>query len=52
MKEQEYKIAMNNLLARLQRESAKELLRKQIQLIDLADEELCLDVIYLRAKWN
>jgi hypothetical protein len=52
MKEREYKIAMNNLMLRLQREAVKKLLRKQLDLIEVFDKDIALEVIYLRAKWN
>jgi hypothetical protein len=52
MKEKEYKMAMNNLMLRLQRESAKTLLRKQLDLIEVCDKDLALQVIFLQSKWN
>jgi hypothetical protein len=52
MKEQEYKIAMDNLKLRLQREATKTLLRKQLALIGVCNKEIALEVIFLQAKWN
>jgi len=52
MKEKEYKMAMNNLKIRLQREATKTLLCKQLALIKVCNKEIALEVIFLQSKWN
>jgi hypothetical protein len=46
------RFAADNLVICLRRERDRKMLKKQIELFDYEHDDICLQTIYLLAKWN